>query len=128
MRNVTPGTIKEKGSAGSQAIFVPQEQVYEVKDAKFVHSIQLAFMFITNLSMTVEGQKHILGEDGDPKLKGAILENFFEMFNYFAMKTEFDFVANILSNVSALKVGREFLIEEKMFSKIVLMVKDNVKE
>ena len=44
----------------------------------------------------------------------ATAENFFEMFSYFFTKSEFDFVANILSNVSALKAGREFLVEEML--------------
>lgn len=71
-------------------------------------------MFMTNVSMVEEGQKHIIGLDADEKLKGAILENFFEMFSYFFTKSEFDFVANILSNISALKAGREFLVEEML--------------
>lgn len=95
-------------------MLVQTEQVYEVKDAKSVQTIQLAFMFMTNVSMVEEGQKHIIGLDADEKLKGAILENFFEMFSYFFTKSEFDFVANILSNISALKAGREFLVEEML--------------
>ncbi len=84
-------------------------------------------MFMTNVSMVEEGQKHIIGLDADEKLKGAILENFFEMFSYFFTKSEFDFVANVLSNISALKAGREFLVEE-MLSKIVVIAKILAKE
>ena len=56
--------------------------VYDV-EGKFVQTIQLAFMLITNVTMVEEGQKHVLGLDGDSKLKGAVVENFFGMFNYF---------------------------------------------
>lgn len=69
----------------------------------------------------------MLGLDGDSKLKGAIMENFFGMFTYFKDSTEFDFMANVLSNVSSLKEGREFLIEEGMLSKIIGMAKDLAK-
>ena len=85
-------------------------------------------MFLTNLTMIEEGKKHVLGLDGDHKLKGAIIENFFEMFSYFCLKTEFDFTANVLSNVISLIEGREELIENNILSKIILMVKENVKE
>jgi len=98
-----------------------------VTDAAFVKSIQLAFMFLTNLTVDESGQSHILGLDGDIKLKGAIMENFFGMFIYFKESTEFDFMANVLSNVSSLKAGREFLIEEGMLAKIVNMAKDLAK-
>lgn len=40
---------------------------YEV-ESKHVLSIQLAFMFMTNVTMVEEGQKHVLGLDGDKKL------------------------------------------------------------
>jgi hypothetical protein len=53
MRNVTQKK-KEEG-AGSQAVFHDDIKVYEVTDAKFVKSIQLAFMFLTNLTMDEAG-------------------------------------------------------------------------
>lgn len=69
----------------------------------------------------------MLGLDGDSKLVGAIMENFFGMFSYFIDKPEFDFMANVLSNVSSLKEGREFLIEEGMLTKCVAMAKEQAK-
>jgi hypothetical protein len=111
MRNVTQKTTKE--GAGSLAVFHDDIKVYEVKDTEFVKSIQLAFMFLTNLTMDESGQSHVLGLDGDIKLKGAIMENFFGMFMYFKESTEFDFMANVLSNVSSHKVGREFLLGDQ---------------
>ena len=65
-------------------------------------------MFLTNLTILESGQKHLLGEG---KTKGAILENLFGMFNYFKTNPTFDFVSNILANISALQPGRKFLIE-----------------
>lgn len=125
MRNVTKDTGKSE-SAGSQAVFNEDALSYDV-EGKFVQSIQLAFMLISNVTMVEEGQRHVLGLDGDPKLKGAIIENFFGMFHYFADKPEFDFMANVLANVSAHKEGRETLIEEGMLTKIVEMVKTQAK-
>ena len=63
-------------------------------------------MLITNITMVEEGQRHVLGLDGDAKLKGALMENFFGMFHYFSEKPEFDFMANVLANVSSHKEGR----------------------
>ena len=56
-------------------------------------------MFLTNLSIVESGQRHVIGEG---KTKGAIIENLLGMFNFFKTNTMFDFVANILANVSAL--------------------------
>ena len=82
-------------------------KVYEV-NANFAGPIQCALMFLTNLTILESGQKHLLGEG---KTKGAILENLFGMFNYFKTNPTFDFVSNILANISALQLGRKFLIE-----------------
>ena len=65
-------------------------------------------MLYTNLTILEDGQKHLLGEG---KTKGAIIENLVGMFNYFKTNPTFDFVSNILANVSALKDGRKFIIE-----------------
>lgn len=46
------------------------------------------------------------------------------MFCYFLKSTVFDFVANILANVSALKQGREVIIDQAdMMPKIVDMLR-----
>ena len=67
-------------------------------------------MLLSNISVVEEGQKHILGEE---KTKGAILENLIGMFSYFKKNPIFDFVANIMSNVSALQAGRDYMLENK---------------
>ena len=67
-------------------------------------------MFLTNLTILESGQKHLLGEG---KTKGAILENIIGMFNFFKTNPTFDFVSNILANVSSLAAGRRFLIENR---------------
>ena len=72
--------------------------MYEV-DATFASPIQCAFMFLTNLTLEEEGKVHFLGEG---KTKGSILENLIGMFQYFKTNTTFDFVSNILANVSSL--------------------------
>ena len=46
------------------------------------------------------------------------------MFNFFGGKAEFDFVSNVLANVSSLKEGRQLLIEKDIFKQVVQMVKD----
>lgn len=46
------------------------------------------------------------------------------MFSYFKKHITFDFIANILSNVSALKECREYMIENKMMAKIIELIKE----
>lgn len=78
-------------------------------------------MLLTNLTITESGQKHLLGEG---KTKGAIIENLFGMFNYFKTNPTFDFIANILANMSALKLGRKFIIENTMVGPIMDLALD----
>ena len=78
-------------------------------------------MLLTNLTIVESGQKHLLGEG---KTKGAILENLYGMFSYFKTNPTFDFISNILANISALQSGRKFLIEQTMIGQIADMVLD----
>lgn len=113
MKNVKQDTASDQ--AGSSAQIVEDQKteeggttkVYQV-NANFAGPIQCALMLLTNLSIVESGQKHLLGEG---KTKGAIIENLFGMFNYFKTNPTFDFISNILANVSALQLGRKFLIE-----------------
>jgi hypothetical protein len=45
------------------------------------------------------------------------------MFSYFSTNPIFDFVANILSNVSALKDGRLFMLDNKFLPRLMEMLK-----
>ena len=47
------------------------------------------------------------------------------MFCYFGSSGTFDFISNILSNVSALKEGRNYMLENKMLQKLVELLKAN---
>ena len=78
-------------------------------------------MLLTNLTILEDGQKHLLGEG---KTKGAIIENLVGMFNFFKTNPTFDFVSNILANVSALKEGRRFLIEQNLIKQVLDLVLD----
>jgi len=82
--------------------------VYELKQGQG-NSIQFAVMLLSNVSMAETGQNHILGND--KKTKGSIIENLCGMFTYFRSSEMFDFVSNILANVSSLKAGRQWMIE-----------------
>ena len=92
--------------------------MYEV-DSNFSSPIQCSFMFLTNLTTTESGQKHVLGEG---KTKGIILENIFGMFSYFKTNSTFDFVANIFANVSSYQPGRQFFIEQGLFKQVIGVV------
>jgi hypothetical protein len=90
-------------------------------------TIQSCFMLLANLSATEGGQKHLLGTD---KSTGLILSNLIGMFSYFTKNTAFDFVANILSNITNLKEGRKYIIEHKSLDSIMklLMLGPSVEE
>jgi hypothetical protein len=66
-------------------------------------------MLLSNVAMAETGQNHILGND--KKTRGSIIENLCGMFTYFRSSEMFDFVSNILANVSSLKAGRQWMIE-----------------
>jgi hypothetical protein len=83
--------------------------VYEIRAGQ-ANSIQAAVMVLSNVAITESGQRHLLGSS-DSKTKGAVLENLVGMFTYFRTSEMFDFVANILANVSSLKEGRCWMIE-----------------
>lgn len=97
--------------------------VYEIKDGQ-ANSIQAAVMLLSNVSNTESGQKHILGTE--EKTRGAIIENLVGMFTYFRTGEMFDFVANILANVSSLKDGRVWMIEhsKNILSPVFLLLQD----
>ena len=114
------------GEAGANAKLIDYKateeggttKMYEV-DSNFSSPIQCAFMFLTNLTTTENGQTHLLGEG---KTKGLILENIFGMFQYFKTNTTFDFVANIFANVSSLKLGRQYIVESGLFKQVLSIV------
>lgn len=80
-------------------------------------------MLLTNVTVSEDGQKHVLGEG--QKTRGLILDNLFGMFCYFLKSGVFDFIANILANVTALKEGRVILMEQNMLPKIIDMLRWN---
>lgn len=84
--------------------------------------IELCIMVLTNVTVSEEGQKHLIGND---KTKGLILDNLFGMFCYFIKSGIFDFVANIFANISAIKEGRELIItsQTKILTKIIDMIR-----
>lgn len=96
---------------------------YEIQPEK-ANSIQCAIMLLSNVSMLESGQQHLLGSD--KKTKGAIIENLTGMFTYFRHAEMFDFVANILANVSSLKAGRCWMIEngKNVLSPAFLLLQD----
>ncbi len=113
-KNVTQDVSSDTGSKARLVADKKTEeggltQVYEV-DAAFASPIQSALMFLSNVTIIGEGAQHLLGED---KTKGVVLENLLGMFNYFKTNPTFDFISNILANVSAVQPGRQHLIETK---------------
>lgn len=126
MHNVKP-TSSSIRTVNAEIIKVKQTEeggdfiVYEIK-AGFANSIQGAVMLLSNVSLIESGQRHILGTE--PKTKGAILENLVGMSTYFRKSEMFDFVSNILANVSSMKEGRCWMIEhgQNILSPIFLLL------
>ena len=82
--------------------------MYEIRDGH-ANFIQAAVMFLSNISQSESGQKHLLQLESVHK--GILLENILGMFQYFKSSSLFDFVANIFANVSSFKEGREWMVE-----------------
>ena len=81
----------------------------------------MCMMLLNNVTVDEEGQKHLIGEG---KTKGLILDNLFGMFCFFIKSNIFDFVSNILSNITALKDGRDLVLQKDMiFPKIIDMLR-----
>ena len=66
-------------------------------------------MFLCNISHCEAGQKHLLQLESPSK--GILLENVLGMFNYFKTSALFDFVSNMYANVSSVKEGRQWMVE-----------------
>jgi hypothetical protein len=97
--------------------------IYEIKAGQ-ANSIQSAVMLLSNVSQQEIGQIHLLGSDA--KTRGAIFENLVGMYTYFRTSEMFDFVSNILSNVSSMKEGRCWMIEhsQNILSPVFLLLQD----
>lgn len=112
----------------SHAAYNEEDKVYEIRqlalkknDSLAVYdSIELCCMLLCNITVGEDGQKHLIGE---ARTKGLILDNLFGMFCYFLKSGIFDFISNTLANVTALKEGRDIVMEKDMFAKIVDMVR-----
>jgi len=89
-----------------------QKNEYEIRHSDV---ISLCFMFLTNLTQFDQGKEHLLGKD---KLRGAIIDVLFGMFCYFSQNSTFDFIANVLANISSIKDGRVYMMEQAMLPKI----------
>lgn len=84
----------------------------------------MCLMLLNNVTVDEEGQKHLIGEG---KTKGLIIDNIFGMFCFFLKSNIFDFVSNVLANITGIKEGRELLLATDspamMFAKIVDMLR-----
>ncbi len=95
--------------------FDDKEKVYEIRNklkkgdsqAAF-EDIELCMMLLTNVTISEEGQRHLIG---DGAKRGIIIDNLFGMFCYFLKSGIFDFISNVLANVSGMKEGREVIID-----------------
>lgn len=101
-------SMNMKNTESTKATLSESEQAYVISKEFSDNYIEFFIMLLCNVTTTEEGQKHLLGED---KLKGLVLDNLFGMFCYFSKAGTFDFVSNILSNVSGLKEAREYMVE-----------------
>ena len=57
-------------------------------------------MLLSNITAIEDGQRHVLGLDGDEKYKFIVAESIFGMFCYFSKNNIFDFVANVMNNLA----------------------------
>ncbi len=81
-------------------------------------------MILSNLTISEEGQKKFLNVE-DEKIKGIVFLKLMEKFFDNVYSNEFDFCANLLANATALKEGRNLLLELQVF-KIFLIQFDKM--
>ena len=86
--------------------------------------INLYFMFLANLSSFEEGQKKLL-DVSDEKIKGIVFFKLLDKFFEYIYHSSFNFCSSVIANVSSLKVGRELILENKIF-KIFLIQFDKL--
>jgi len=74
-------------------------------------------MILTNLTTNELGQKQFFCSDKKEyeKVQGLFLIKIFEKFCENIYKDEMDFCSSIIANISALKEGRVFILENKLF-------------
>ncbi|CDW79364.1 duf383 domain containing protein [Stylonychia lemnae] len=114
-----------KSPEQTSAHFLEDDNAYVIRDSSnqdISQAIEQLLMMLSNVTINEEGQRHLLGTGAT---KGAILDNLFGMFCYFGSSGNFDFISNVLSNVSALKEGRNYMLENKMLQKLVELLKGN---
>lgn len=112
----------------SHAAFNEDEKIYEIRqlalaknDSQAVFdTIELLSMLLSNVTVSEEGQKHLIG---DLKKRGVVLDNLFGMFCYFLKSAIFDFLANVIANVTAVKEGRDIVVKADWLPKILDMIR-----
>ena len=89
--------------------------------------IPYILMIIANLTTQEKGQKQLFCSDKEEykKLEGVIFLKMMEKFFENIYREELNFMSSILANISALKEGREFILEYKIFS-IILSQSDKM--
>ena len=60
---------------------------------------------------------------GDLKKRGIIMDNLFGMFCYFLKSGSFDFLANVFANVTAIKEGRDVVVDYAWLPKLIDMLR-----
>jgi hypothetical protein len=80
-------------------------------------SVPYYLMIMTNLTIEEYGQKQFFMSDKKEyeKVQGMFLIKIFEKFCENIYKEEMDFCSSIIANISALKEGRVFILENKLF-------------
>jgi len=78
-------------------------------------------MILANLTTTEEGQKQLFCSDKKEleKVKGLVFLKMIEKLFENIYKEELDFCSSVVANISALKEGRVFMLEYKIFETIL---------
>eukprot|EP00347_Sterkiella_histriomuscorum_P020667 403336931 len=112
-----------KADEKTSAQFLENDNAYIIRDAtdnEVPTAIEYLIMLLSNITVNEVGQKYLLGSGAT---QGAILDNLFGMFCFFTKHGSFDFVSNILANLSAIKEGRDYMLRNKMLAKIIEFLK-----
>lgn len=83
-----------------------------------IATIPYLLMIITNLTTVEEGQKQFFNLENE-QLRGILFLKMLDKYFQHIYRDEMDFFSSIIANISSLKEGRVFMLENKVFEIIL---------
>lgn len=115
--NFDIATLSTKNDVDMKLIFdkyVINSETIKKNSTGGFQEVPYYFMILTNLTISEAGQKKFLNVE-DEKITGIIFMKVLDKFFQYIYNEEFNFCSSLFANISSLKVGRELILEHKIF-------------